>query len=405
MSNTYNILMYSHDTYGLGHIRRTMAIARHLLDEEVNILILTGSPIVGRFAFPKGIDFVRIPGMRKETNTVYVPHSIKVDPQHALDIRQEIITATAKAFDPSLFIVDKVPVGLKGEVRPVLEWFRTNRPETKVVLGLRDILDDAKSTQDEWKRKNYVRILDELYSEIWIYGQQEMYDPIVEYAIPESISKKCRFTGYIPRDVPKGKVSLKSISSNGCCTNGEDKPLVVVTAGGGGDGYQMLDTYLAMLEEANTVPFRTFMISGPFVPKDKQKELAMRARTAGASFATFNKSMEKVFAAADLVVSMGGYNTVCEILSLNKPSLIVPRQTPREEQLIRAKVLKEKGLADYLRWDRLETKPLREKIDSMLEDPQAYINRISAFPMTGLDVMRERLTAFREEKRKTSCES
>ena len=52
-NSIYKILMYSHDTYGLGHIRRTMAIASHLRSPQVNILILTGSPIVGRFAFPE----------------------------------------------------------------------------------------------------------------------------------------------------------------------------------------------------------------------------------------------------------------------------------------------------------------------------------------------------------------
>ena len=58
--STYNILMYSHDTYGLGHIRRTLAIASHLRTPNVNILIITGSPIVGRFSFPPQIDFVRL---------------------------------------------------------------------------------------------------------------------------------------------------------------------------------------------------------------------------------------------------------------------------------------------------------------------------------------------------------
>ena len=81
-----NILMYSHDTYGLGHIRRTMALAQNILTDEHNIIILTGSPIVGRFDFPQGIDFVRVPGMIKRDNDLYMPHSIKVDPALALAI-------------------------------------------------------------------------------------------------------------------------------------------------------------------------------------------------------------------------------------------------------------------------------------------------------------------------------
>ncbi len=198
MDTTYNILMYSHDTYGLGHIRRTMAIASQLKAKGVNILIMTGSPLVGRFEFPEQIDFVRIPGMIKHSNEVYVPHSIKIDPIHAMTIRQSIIDATARSFQPDLFIVDKAPRGLKREILPTLEWMKA-QGKTKTILGLRDIMDDSQSTINDWQQKGIYDVLDNLYSEIWVYGHQEFYDPIKEYAIPESVSKKMIFTGYIPR--------------------------------------------------------------------------------------------------------------------------------------------------------------------------------------------------------------
>jgi predicted glycosyltransferase len=372
-----------------------MAIARNLSAPGVNILILTGSPIAGRFPIPFGVDFVRIPGMIKQSNTVYVPHSIKVDPQKALEIRQEIITATAKSFDPDLFIVDKVPVGLKGEVLPVLQWFKTSRPDTKVVLGLRDILDDSASTRAEWSEKNYFNVLDSLYSEIWIYGQENFYNPIVEYGLPPSISNKCVFTGYIPRQTPNRKITLKQLMNGNGNGTAESCKLVVVTAGGGGDGYHMLDTYLTMIEDTPDIPFKTYMVSGPFVPQDLQDSLAKRAKKCGVIFATFHKRLEKIMAAADLVVSMGGYNTICEILSLKKPSLIIPRESPRLEQLIRARVLQSAKLADYIKWDCLTPLSLREKLIIMLEDSSQYEQSINAFSMTGLEVIRSRLSAFK----------
>jgi len=203
-NSTYNILMYSHDTYGLGHIRRSMAIASHLLGPRVNILILTGSPIAGRFPFPEQIDYVRIPGMIKRTNEEYLPLSIKINARHALDIRKNIITATVKTFQPQLFIVDKEPLGLKREVLPALQWLRRNRPGTRTILGLRDIMDDAQTTRQEWRDKGVYQILEELYSEIWVYGNRELYDPIREYGISDAVSSKMHFTGYIPRKVPSG---------------------------------------------------------------------------------------------------------------------------------------------------------------------------------------------------------
>ena len=177
---TYNILMYSHDTYGLGHLRRTMAIAEHLRQRGVNILILTGSPLAGRYETPEGVDFVRIPGMIKKTNEEYLPLSIKINARHALNIRRNIIVATAKAFQPDLFIVDKAPMGLRREVIPTLKWLKRRLPRTRTILGLRDIMDDAASTSREWAEKGVYDVLEQYYSEIWVYGNRDIYDPITE---------------------------------------------------------------------------------------------------------------------------------------------------------------------------------------------------------------------------------
>ncbi|WP_041720883.1 glycosyltransferase family protein [Pseudodesulfovibrio piezophilus] len=381
---SYNILMYSHDTYGLGHIRRTMAIAGSLVRPGVNILIVTGSPIVGRYTMPSGVDFVRMPGMIKKTNTIYVPHSIKVDPKIAITIRKNIILSTAKAFKPDLFIVDKVPSGLKNEVLPTLKWIRKNLPSTRAVLGLRDILDDARSTQADWKRKKFPEILRDLYSEVWVYGDKALYDPIVEYAFPDDIAEKTVFTGYIPRKVPKHRKVRRKHKQ------------VVVTIGGGGDGYTVLDNYLKMLETNGTVDFKTLMITGPFLDPDRLDELADRARALKVQIKPFVKNLEKRMAAADLVVTMGGYNTLCEILSLRKPALVIPRDNPRQEQLLRARVFKSHGLCDYIKWDNATPEMLREKVHALLTDSTRCVAELEQFRMTGLDVMRQRLTHFRE---------
>jgi predicted glycosyltransferase len=322
--------------------------------------------------------------MIKKTNVVYVPHSIKVDPKIAISIRTKIISATAKSFKPDLLIVDKVPTGLKGEVLPTLKWMRKNLPCSRVVLGLRDILDDAESTRADWKRKKFPEVLRDLYSEIWVYGTKSMYDPITEYAFPEDIAAKTVFTGYIPRFIPRSRKTKRKHKQ------------VMVTIGGGGDGYTVLDTYLKMLETNGTVDFKTLMITGPFLSPERLDELADRARALKVQIKPFVRNMEKRMAKSDLVVSMGGYNTMCEILSLKKPALIIPRDNPRMEQLIRARVFKGQGLCDYIRWGDVSPETMREKINALLDDPSPYTSALSSFAMTGLKVMRERLQYFRE---------
>jgi predicted glycosyltransferase len=399
-TSTYNIIMYSHDTYGLGHIRRTMAVASHLRARNINILILTGSPIAGRFDFPEQIDFVRIPGMIKKTNEEYLPLSIKINAKHALEIRKNIITATTKTFQPHLFIVDKEPLGLKKEVLPTLQWLRRSRPQTRTILGLRDIMDDSESVRRSWEKKGIYEILDRLYSEIWIYGIQSFYDPISEYAIPESISRKMYFTGYIPRKVPPA-AEVKKERKRHCIREGQK--LVVVTTGGGGDGYPVMDAYLSMLESLGfPLPFRSVLVTGPFMPKDQRVSVFKRAKKLGVRAYHFYRQMEKLLASADLVISMGGYNTLCEILSQGKIALLIPRETPRMEQLIRAERFYRQNLIDYIPWHRLSPVSMGDKVFHLLDHPESFIAAIHTFQsngMTGFEIMRNRLWEFRNGHR------
>jgi predicted glycosyltransferase len=335
--------------------------------------------------------------MIKKTNEEYLPLSIKIDPKHALNIRKNIITATAKTFQPNLFIVDKEPSGLKKEVLPTLRWMRQHLPKSKTILGLRDIMDSAETIRKDWKKKGVYEILDKLYNEIWVYGIRDFYDPIKEYLIPETINRKMHFTGYIPRKAPGAK-AVRQIRKEQRL-NKDDK-LVLVTIGGGGDGYNVMDTFLTMLESepGGSFPFKSVLITGPFMPRKKRMEIFNRGRQLGVKTYRFYRRMEKIQAAADLVISMGGYNTICEILSQRTVSLIIPRDTPRKEQLIRAQILQSLNLADYISWKDLSPQILREKVFSLLENPEVYQRAISRFRLTGIDIMRQRLKFFRSNQ-------
>ncbi len=392
----FNILMYSHDTYGLGHIRRTMSIAGHLRASDVNVLILTGSPIAGRFSFPENVDFVRIPGMIKQTNDEYRSLSIRIDPEHALNIRKSIIAATTRTFRPDLFIVDKEPLGLKKEVLPTLRWLKEHAPQTRTILGLRDIMDDRETVRADWHHKDVYRRLEELYSEIWVYGRRQIYDAVEEYDLPLSIRDRVHFTGYLPRRVASDRAAAKARKK--FCEGGE-KRMIVVTAGGGGDGYAMMEAYLAMYEKMSMAGICSVLITGPFMPRAQRRQLARRARPFRVKMVPFYPRMEEVFAAADLVVSMGGYNTVCEILSQKTPSLIIPRETPRREQLLRATAFARQGLVDFLPWPELAPDTLYARIMPMLDNLESYRQAIARFPLDGIDFIKARLAAFRAGER------
>ncbi|MGC2412294.1 MAG: glycosyltransferase [Stellaceae bacterium] len=336
------ILIYSHDTFGLGHLRRCRAIAHSLVDADssLSVLILSGSPIIGSFDFRSRVDFVRIPGVIKLRNGEYVSLNLHIDIEETLAMRSSIIRHTADIFDPDILIVDKEPLGLHGEMRPTLDLLRARG--TPIILGLRDVMDDPGALETEWERKNAIPAVSEYYNEIWVYGLPQICDPLAGIALPASVRRRMVYTGYLRRHAPVVVAAPQLVDL-------PDGKFLLVTAGGGGDGEGLVDWVLSAYENDPGGLPPVLVVFGPFMLPDHQGAFAARAdRLPKVRTITFDARLENLVARAAGVVAMGGYNTFCEILSFDKPALIVPRTAPRLEQYIRAQRAAELGLVAVL---------------------------------------------------------
>jgi predicted glycosyltransferase len=334
-------LIYSHDTFGLGHLRRCRAIAHSLVEANpsLSVLILSGSPIIGSFDFRSRVDFVRIPGVIKLRNGEYVSLNLHIDIEETLAMRSSIIRHTADIFDPDILIVDKEPLGLRGEVRPTLDLLRERG--TPLILGLRDVMDDPLALESEWERKNAIPALSEYYDELWVYGLPQICDPLDGLDLPASVRRRMVYTGYLRREVPAHAPSAGEAPVEG--------EFLLVTPGGGGDGEALIDWVLAAYEHDPGGLLPAVIVFGPFMLPDRQAAFTARAAALGkVRTLTFDTRLEALMSRATGVVAMGGYNTFCEILSFDKPALIVPRTAPRLEQFIRASKAAELGLVSML---------------------------------------------------------
>jgi predicted glycosyltransferase len=325
------VLIYSHDSFGLGHLRRCRAIAHSLVDADprVSVLILSGSPIVGSFDFRSRVDFVRVPGVIKLRNGEYVSLNLHIDIDETLAMRSSIIRHTADIFDPDLLIVDKEPLGLRGEVRETLDLLE--RRGTALVLGLRDVMDDPEALESEWERKQAVPALADYYDEIWVYGLPQICDPLAGLPVPMTVRERMAFTGYLRRTAGDFQVTPE-------ISEIIDSEFLLVTPGGGGDGEALIDLVLSAYEYDPAIPHPALLVFGPFMLPEHRAAFASRAsRLGNVRTLTFNARLENLMVRAAGVVAMGGYNTFCEILSFDKRALIVPRTAPRLEQFIRTK--------------------------------------------------------------------
>jgi len=354
--------MYSHDTFGLGHLRRCRTIAHAIVEQfkGVSVLIISGSQIAGAFDFRARVDFVKIPSVIKLYNGEYDSVGEYIDIDEILEMRKLIIQRTAEAFQPDIFIVDKEPLGLKGELEPTLEMFRDS--PTTSILGLRDVMDSPELLKKEWQKQDMVNKVDHYYDNAWVYGPKSFWNPLEGFELSESLSEKLRYVGFLERE-SAGVLSQES--------HGLPEKYILVTAGGGGDGSALMEQVLAAREHDPQIDFPIVMVLGPFMKTENRERIRIRAsKLPNISVIDFENRMEILMHDAVAIVGMCGYNTFCEALSFDKRVLFVPRTTPREEQYIRAKRAKELGLCDMLT-------PEEASIPSVMADKLRMLPEIS----------------------------
>jgi predicted glycosyltransferase len=368
------ILVYSHDTYGLGNIRRMLAIATHLSQaiEDASVLVVSGSPMVQGFRIAPSIDYIKLPCVTRIARDQYGTRSLGLEPEDAFDFRANLILAAVADFRPDVILVDKKPFGVENELEGALHYAKANLPDTQAILVLRDILDAPAATMQAWRSGGYSSAIERFYDLVLVLGSRSIFDPCREYQLPHTVRALTRFCGYIrrapgtrSRDEIRRELGLDAVDR-----------FVLVTAGGGEDGVRILDTY------ARAVPIvhassrvHSLIVTGPeLAPPERMRiEQAVREHP-DAVVREFTNDMMSYVDAADAVVCMGGYNTICEVASAGKRAVVVPRVRPVEEQRIRAERLARLGMVTALHPDTMTPETLGRAVVQALE-PDAGTRR------------------------------
>jgi predicted glycosyltransferase len=380
------VLIYSHDTFGLGNIRRMLEVARHLVQSssEVSVLVITGSPMLHAFRIPARVDYVKLPCLSRNVEGRYAARYLDLTLDATVRLRANIIRSTIADFAPDLILVDKKPFGVEDELAGALAALPDSVHRPRLMLLLRDILDSPEETTRVWRKNRYFEAIEAYYDQVLVVGSPDVFDLRREYAFPPFAAAKVTFCGYIARQ--PGRQSRAAVRRS--LGVGEADPLVLVTPGGGEDGHQLITTCLEGLRAlAPAERTRTHIVCGPEMA-DAPRAAIERA-AAGlpqVSLQDFSDDMMSLMAAADVVLSMGGYNTVCELLTLHKRAVVVPRVQPVQEQAIRAQRMAARGLLRMLHPDQLTPRALWQTLRAQLNS-QAPLPKLNT--LHGL----ERVTA------------
>lgn len=348
------ILVYSHDTYGLGNIRRMLAIATHMAGalDDASVLVVSGSPMLQGFRIAPRVDYIKLPSVTRTARDGYSTRSLRIDAGDVFELRANILLAAVADFRPDVILVDKKPFGIEHELEGAIYYAKTNLPQTSLVLVLRDILDEREATIRSWRAGNYTNAIDRFYDRVLVLGTPGIFDIRREYDLPASVCEKLRFCGYLRR--PRSPRKRDDVRRDlGLEPGGR---LVLVTAGGGQDGARVLRTYADALPSIHAVSgVRSLIVTGPEMDAAERRSIESAAGTVpGVEVREFTDDMMSCIDAADVVVCMGGYNTLCEVATLRKRAVVIPRVRPVEEQWIRAERFGRLGVVSAVHPDGLD---------------------------------------------------
>ncbi|AMD88217.1 glycosyltransferase family protein [Actinomyces radicidentis] len=338
------VMLYSHDAQGLGHLRRNLALAHHLsqslpgiADAPVTGLLMAGLTPGEGFEVPAGFDWLILPGVMKSPDG-YRPRRLRSTRAQFRRLRSQVLEAAMTSFAPDLLIIDRHPYGVRQELLEPLRALKRLHPHTRVVLGLREVLDDPTTMAREWASLGPGEQQRSLIDQVWVYGDPTVHNLARTGEGPQVLADRMRFTGYLA-------LGRRAVDGTGDDSPLKPEPFVLTTAGGGSDAMPMLMQAAAMEPPAG---HQHVVVCGPQLSEPDVAEVTRLGGPRTRVMRTW-PGMSRHINDAAAVISMGGYNTVCEILSTSTPSLVIPRETPRLEQLIRARALERRGAVEVLR--------------------------------------------------------
>jgi len=357
------VLLYSHDSVGLGHLRRNLAIAGEIAATFPNssVLIVTGSPRATQFQLPANTDLVKIPSITKNNEGEYVTTNYSGSLKRTLKFRSELILQAFRSFEPTLIIIDHQLTGLKGEALDMLR--EAKEKGVLSIYGSRDVKDSPEVVIRHWDTASSRWALNVGYDRVCVYGMPEVFDPRVAFAPSLDKVKQVDFAGYI---VPPFKKTVKKPVS-------ARRKKVLVTFGGGSDGAERAENYLQALE-TEPAYWDSHIITGPLMDADAKQRIRKHAKHiqpfGSVKVQGFNRNIPTLLRQVDAVVSMAGYNSCAEILQSGVPAVLMPRSFPRKEQLIRATRMAELGWVTVIPEANPDPKSLFKAVEAALASPR-----------------------------------
>lgn len=361
---TERALLHVQHLLGVGHLRRTLTLARALAEAGVDTVVASGGFPVPTLSAP-GVRFVQLPAARAADATFKTLLDAQDRPVDDAwrEARRDALLALFAEFDPTILVIELYPFGrrlLRFELEPLLEAARARPQRPLVACSLRDILHPPAAERVD----GIVARVTEDFDLVLVHGDPGLVPLDLSFPAIDRIRAKLRYTGYLTDPLPPPSGS----------------PEVIVSCGGGAVGEPLLHAALAArpLTRFHDRPWR--ILVGHNLA---EHAFATLRRTAppGVTVERARTDFPALLPDALCSISQAGYNTAIEVLAARTPAVFVPFADEGEvEQILRCAALAARKLCRWVAPDALTPEALAQAIDTARRPPADISVNLSGGP-------------------------
>ncbi|MEO1392630.1 MAG: glycosyltransferase [Cyanobacteria bacterium J06634_5] len=364
------IMFYCQHILGMGHLIRSMEIARGL-SADFEVCFVNGGEIVQGFQPPESVRIINLPAIKTDTEFRELrPVDPHLSLEKAQEIRQHQLLKTLQSFQPDVLMIELFPFGRRRfsfELIPLIEAAKLRG--VKVVSSLRDIVV-TKSNQSRHEAK-IVRLINKYFDQLLIHGDPSLHPLEESFSRVTDLTCDVRYTGYVVQQLENNRLTIVDHIALD-----KHEPMIVVSVGGGRFGHDLLESVVAaaaILERK--IPHQIQMFTGPFMPDDNfwtLKDIA-RDRT-NLKIHRYTPNLLAYMEKADLSISMSGYNTTMNILTTGVRAMMMPFiGNGDQEQTMRAQRLSQLGKARRIYPEDLAPKRFADAVLTHLQQSPSSI--------------------------------
>jgi len=357
--------------WGIGHLTIICAYARGIkkIMPQSDVIIASGAKLTHYLVqlIPQNVEFIKLPSiMESELKSFTLsPEKLRMPVEDVFSMRKDILYKIFTYFKPHVIVVDNAFLGVKKELRPILEMVHSQRKQKNTQFPIRiycpqptnrvtHTIEKKDIIGEEFMRMLSKNSITDSYDYFFIDLPPEIYWH--NYVIPKkwwpkSILKRIFYPGYVTNHDGESFLKDEGIKRKIRLVNKEK--LIIVSCGGGRDGFEILSLYLKVHPFIN-IPLKTVLFPGPYMPEEEMEYLQRSIQGKKNLYIEMFRgetdfSLADWMHAADLFIGMGGYNTLAEVLITGVRALIIPRHPDiQEEQFIHCSILKEKKLVQMV---------------------------------------------------------